>query len=144
MERKYQEQFVLALLVILVLLATGTILFHGTEGWSYIDSFYFTGVTLTTLGYGDFVPVDAASKIVTVLFSFLGIGIVFYSITLIARITFEEEQERLDKLLNRRLKRKLEEEQSVREEAQKEAEKLVKNVEKEAEKIAEKMVERKK
>ena len=31
------------------------IMFHFYEGWSYFDSIYFTIITLTTIGFGDFV-----------------------------------------------------------------------------------------
>ena len=40
------------------------------EGWRLADSVYFTCITGLTIGYGDFVPVRPASKILTI-----GIGI---------------------------------------------------------------------
>ena len=30
--------------------------FHYLEGWSYADSIYFTVISLTTIGFGDFSP----------------------------------------------------------------------------------------
>ncbi|CAF1146340.1 unnamed protein product [Rotaria sordida] len=42
-------------LLILYLLA-GSILFATWEGWSYIDSAYFSFITFTTIGFGDLVP----------------------------------------------------------------------------------------
>lgn len=52
----------------------GTILFHFLEKWSWVDSFYFICVTIATIGYGDFYPTTDLTKILTVVFSFAGIG----------------------------------------------------------------------
>jgi voltage-gated potassium channel len=57
---------VVALSLIIILLVGGTIFYYHAEGWSIVDSFYFTGMTLTTVGYGDFVPRSSFSKILTV------------------------------------------------------------------------------
>lgn len=63
----------LGLLAILV--AGGTVFFHLIEGWSWIDSYFFTVVTLSTVGYGNLVPVTAIGKIATTVLIFVGIGV---------------------------------------------------------------------
>ena len=80
---------------IVILLLIGTALFHNLEGWSWIDSFYFTGVTLTTVGYGDFTPSLPITKVLTVFFAFVGISIVLFSMTILAKIYLEFGQEKL-------------------------------------------------
>jgi voltage-gated potassium channel len=65
-----------ALLAILVsLLVAGTIAFHVVEGWGWLDSLYFSVVTMATVGYGDLHPVTALGKILTMLFIVLGLGV---------------------------------------------------------------------
>lgn len=32
------------------------VIFHEAEEWSYLEAWYYTIVTLTTVGFGDFVP----------------------------------------------------------------------------------------
>ena len=56
-------------------LAAGTILFHGIEGWSYLDSLYFCVISLATVGYGDFTPDTPLGKVLTMVYIINGIGI---------------------------------------------------------------------
>ena len=60
----------------LLVLATGTVVYHYVEDWSWVDSFYFSSVALTTVGFGDLVPTTDASKLFTVFYIFSGISIV--------------------------------------------------------------------
>ena len=43
------------------------------EGWSRFDSFYWSFVTATTVGYGDLRPVHKESKLIAILIAFLGL-----------------------------------------------------------------------
>jgi len=66
----------IALLSTLVLiLAGGTVFFRYVEGWSWLDAYFFTVVTLSTVGYGSLVPATAAGKIGTTVMIFLGLGV---------------------------------------------------------------------
>jgi hypothetical protein len=65
----------LAALAILVL-ATGTVVYHFIEDWSWVDSFYFSSVALTTVGFGDLTPSTDASKLFTVFYIFSGISLI--------------------------------------------------------------------
>lgn len=56
-------------------ISIGTIFFHFVEKWSWLDSYFFTVVTLSTVGYGELVPATALGKIGTTVFIFTGLGI---------------------------------------------------------------------
>jgi TRAP-type C4-dicarboxylate transport system permease small subunit len=58
-----------------VLLVTGTVIFHFLEGWKWLDAFYFSVITLATVGYGDFTPKTDLGKIFTMFYIISGIGI---------------------------------------------------------------------
>ena len=57
------------------ILLAGTVFYHLVEGWSWFDSLYFSVITLSTVGYGDFSPTTTISKLFTVVYIFLGISI---------------------------------------------------------------------
>ncbi len=55
-----------------------------------LDSLYFSAVTATTVGYGDFVPVTVAGKLFAIFFAFATIGLAFYFFTLMGRYFFSK------------------------------------------------------
>ncbi len=67
-----------------LLLLLGTIFYSIVEGWGWLDSLYFTVITLTTVGYGDFSPQTPIGKIFTMIYLLLGLGLLASFITVIA------------------------------------------------------------
>jgi len=67
-----------AVIILILLILLGGGIYSYIEGWNLLDSIYFTVVTVTTLGYGDFFPVTDAGKIFTIFFSLSGIAIAIY------------------------------------------------------------------
>jgi hypothetical protein len=53
----------------------GTVVYTLLEGWSPLDSLYFSVVTLATVGFGDLAPTTDAAKLFTVGYILVGIGI---------------------------------------------------------------------
>ncbi len=58
------------------MVAVGTVTYHVLEGWSFLDSLYFSVVTLATVGFGDLTPTTDLAKLFTVGYITVGIGIV--------------------------------------------------------------------
>ena len=67
-----------------ILLKTGTIFYNRVENWSILDSFYFSIVTLTTVGYGDISPTTSAGKIFTIFYILSGLAIITASISVLS------------------------------------------------------------
>jgi H+/Cl- antiporter ClcA len=68
-----------------MILALGTVFYHLVEGWSWLDSAYFSTVTLATVGYGDFAPKTDAGKLFTIPYVIFGAGIIAGLILVMAR-----------------------------------------------------------
>ncbi len=62
-------------IALVIVLAVGTISYRVIEGWSTLDSLYFSVVTLLTIGYGDFAPETTFGKIFTIAYCFTGVGL---------------------------------------------------------------------
>ncbi len=80
------------------LLLVGTLVFHSVEGWSHLDSFYFSAITLATVGYGDFTPETPAGKLLTVIYIFSGIGLLVALLTRFAEALIQSERENQERL----------------------------------------------
>jgi voltage-gated potassium channel len=63
------------LVVAIWLLAAGTLIFMIVERLSVIDAFYFSFITLATIGFGDIVPTTDLGKIVAVIYGIAGLGV---------------------------------------------------------------------
>ena len=58
-----------------VVVGTGTVFYRFIEDLAWLDSLYFSVITLTTDGYGDFSPVTSTGKVFTMFYVLAGIGI---------------------------------------------------------------------
>ena len=72
-------------LAVIILIAGGTIFYHIVEGFSYIDAYYFSIVTLATVGYGDLSPHTSLGKIFTTIYILIGVGIITSFISAVGR-----------------------------------------------------------
>jgi hypothetical protein len=59
-----------------IIIAVGSVVYHYLEGWTWIDCIYFSVITLSTIGYGDFSPATTGGKLFTIFYIVIGIGII--------------------------------------------------------------------
>jgi hypothetical protein len=62
-------------LVVVAVIGFGTVVYRYLEDWSWVDSLYFSVITLTTVGYGDLVPSSSGSRLFTVFYIVTGISL---------------------------------------------------------------------
>ena len=84
MSPKERLAFLIGLLVPIV--GGGTVFFRIVEGWSWVDAYFFSVITLSTVGYGHPVPDTTIGKIGTTVFIFIGLGIFALVIQQVAEV----------------------------------------------------------
>ncbi len=87
--------------VLIIVLISGMFFYHTVEGWGWLDSLYFSVITLTTVGYGDFSPQTDAGKIFTMIYILTGLSILAGFLTLMA----QKQSERTREIRERRRQR---------------------------------------
>lgn len=80
-----------AVTVAILMIFIGTIFYHYTEHFGWVDSFYFSTIILTTVGLGDFAPVTVLGKLFTSIYALLGISVVLYAVTAFGTYTVESQ-----------------------------------------------------
>jgi voltage-gated potassium channel len=98
---------VLASILLISVLAIGTLGYMLVEGWGAWDSFYMTVITVATIGYSEVHTLTRAGQIYTSVLILGGVGTVAYSFTLLAAQLVEsglyhrwEERRRLAHMLD--------------------------------------------
>jgi voltage-gated potassium channel len=81
-------------------------MYRHLEGWSWLDSFYVTMITITTVGYGDLSPQTPQGRIFAIFFTFIAIGVAGYAITSMAAYLIESrEAKKIKRLRKQRMQR---------------------------------------
>jgi len=95
------EEFQTLLLLVIFILTLGTFFYHNVEGWTWLDSLYFTVVTLTTVGYGDFSPETDLGKAFTMVYIFVGLGILYGFATILGKEIVSHRLEKVGKAVQK-------------------------------------------
>jgi len=82
-------RFFIAFLLLVLLIAGGTVGYTLIEGWPITDSLYMTFITLTTVGFGEVHPLSEEGRHFTIVFLIVSVAIVGYSITILFTYIFE-------------------------------------------------------
>lgn len=78
-----------------LILLSGTLFYHQTEGWTYMDAFYFAFISIMPTGLDTgVVPTSTFSKIFTMIYLMVGMGVMLAMILIIGRavVKFEKEE----------------------------------------------------
>jgi voltage-gated potassium channel len=78
----------------ILLLLGGTIFYSRAEGWSLLEALYFSLTTLTTIGIGDLSPSSDWSRVFTILYVLVGLGVLVAFVTALGEKLLAARRER--------------------------------------------------
>mmetsp|Transcript_761 Transcript_761/g.961 ORF Transcript_761/g.961 Transcript_761/m.961 type:complete len:392 (-) Transcript_761:49-1224(-) len=104
-EMKYsRRKFVISIIEIFFVMAVGTIVMGLGEDWTYAEAFYWASVTITTVGFGDFVPTTNALKWFTTFYSMVGVVMMARALSYMAQFPIIQRRIRSERQILRQFK----------------------------------------
>jgi len=80
-----------AFLILLIIITAGTSGYVIIEGWSALESFYMTIITISTVGFREVRELSSQGKIFTVFLIFFGMGVIAYILKNSAQLMIEAQ-----------------------------------------------------
>ena len=105
MKNFFTSKITVALLLLLVVFMTGIFGFRFFSDYSWVDAIYMTVITITTVGYGEVMPLGPSEKIFVSLLIISSIFIVGYAISFITEYILSKN---IGVLRQKKVQRKLE------------------------------------
>ncbi|HNP68064.1 MAG TPA: NAD-binding protein [Aequorivita sp.] len=105
MKQLFSSKITVAILLLLLVFMTGVVGFHFFSDYSWIDAFYMTVITVTTVGYGEVMPLSPQEKVFVSLLIISSIFIVGYAISVITEYILSKN---IGILRQKRVQKKLE------------------------------------
>jgi len=100
-----RREILIASLLLLFLLIGGAFGYRYAEGWPWIDGFYMTFITITTIGFTEVHTLSNTGRLITVVIGTMGIGIATFVIARFAQLLLASDrlqrrhmQEQIDRL----------------------------------------------
>ncbi|MCP4143134.1 MAG: potassium channel protein [Chloroflexi bacterium] len=78
---QFQNRFILAFVIFLVLILIGTSGYRWLEGMSFIEALYMTVITISTVGFGEVRELSSAGRFFTIFLILGGGGVVGFAVT---------------------------------------------------------------
>ncbi len=76
-----------------VIILGASVFYRYVEGWGWLNSIYFSVMTISTVGYGDFSPATAAGKIFTIAYVISGLGVFVAMATAVAEAILSQRSD---------------------------------------------------
>ena len=93
------KQLTISVCTCIAVLLVGTSGYMVIEDWDFVDAFYMTVITLTTVGFGEIHELGEAGKVFTVVLILAGVGVIFSILSMVTQFVVEG---RIREVLGRR------------------------------------------
>ena len=93
-----RRNFLFSAVIGVAIIISGTFGYSLIEGWSILESFYMTIITVGTIGYGEIKPLSTAGRVFTIFIIIFGVGNVAYLVGQFSQVMVEGS---LDRVLGR-------------------------------------------
>lgn len=77
--------------VVALMVVIGAVGFRYFENFTWLDSFYTSAQTVTTVGYGDLTPTTPGGRFFAILLMLTGVATVLYALTVLAQAVIQSE-----------------------------------------------------
>jgi len=101
----FRTKIYTAVLLLTVILLIGVFGYVIISGYSWIDALYMTVITMTTVGFGEVVPLDDQSKIFTIFLILASVIIVGYALSIITEYILSKNN--VEELKHKKMKKKI-------------------------------------
>ncbi|KAL1922991.1 uncharacterized protein VTP21DRAFT_9367 [Calcarisporiella thermophila] len=88
-EIEYSGKVPVAVTIFLIFWLLGTFIFMLTERWGFLEAFYFSYISYTTIGYGDLVVKSIAGKSIFTIYVFIGLPALTLLFSLIGELVWK-------------------------------------------------------
>lgn len=101
----FRTKIYTAVFLLVIMLLIGVSGYMAISGYSWIDALYMTVITMTTVGFGEVVPLDDQSKIFTIFLILASVVIVGYALSIITEYILSTNN--FEELKNKKMQKKI-------------------------------------
>lgn len=105
LSRFFKTRIYTAIFLLVFILMVGVIGYKLISGYSWIDAIYMTVITMTTVGFGEVVPLDDQSKIFTIVLILTSVLIMGYALSIITEYILSKNN--VEELKYKRMQKKI-------------------------------------
>lgn len=73
----------LAIFILVLYIFLGAVVYSFWEGWNFFSAFYFVFISMSTIGFGDFVPQDPICMMVSIVYLVFGLALMSMCINVV-------------------------------------------------------------
>ncbi|OEJ98966.1 potassium transporter TrkA [Flavivirga aquatica] len=101
----FRTKIYTALFLLVVILLIGVSGYKIISDYSWVDALYMTVITMTTVGFGEVVPLDNQSKIFTIFLILASVVIVGYALSIITEYILSKND--VEELIHKKMQKKI-------------------------------------